>query len=180
MAISHSIEEDYFEWLFEITCDDGYSDEISFRKLLLYLHNTEFRWLDDYDASRYKDGIDLRYRYATTELNDPKRSKEITGRCSVLEMIVAFAIKIEGFMDDTAYGNRTSQWIWVMINSLGLGHMYNNEFNEAEAHEKIERFLDGDYSPDGLGGLFHIPGYREDLRRKNLWAQMCAYAANMV
>lgn len=42
--------------------------------------------------------------------------------CSVLEMIIALAIRLEEhIMDDPDIGNRTGQWFWDMIVSLGLG-----------------------------------------------------------
>ena len=178
--IAHNIEEDYFEWLYDLACDGRYGGNISFRKLLSYLHNAEFVWTIDRDVSRYKDGIDLRYRYAWEILHDPKRAKEIEGRCSMLEMMAALAIKTENFMDDVEYGDRTAQWLWVMINSLGLGHMHDDEFNSEEADRIVNRFLDHDYSPDGRGGLFMIPNSDRDLRDMDIWDQMCAYTANMV
>lgn len=39
-----------------------------------------------------------------------------------LEMIIALAIRLEEhIMDDPDIGNRTGQWFWDMIVSLGLG-----------------------------------------------------------
>lgn len=178
--IAHHTEELYFEWLYSLACDGRYGGNISFRKLLSHLHNREFVWSMDEDLSRAKDGIDLRHRYAYSELNNPALAKEIEGRCSMLEMMVALAIKTENFMNDVEYGDRTGQWLWGMINTLGLGYMHDDEFDKKKADYIIDRFLDRDYSIDGKGGLFRIPNFDGDLRRMNIWNQMCAYTSNMV
>lgn len=178
--IVHHVDEAYFEWLYDIACDGRYGGNISFRKLISYLHKREFEWTIDGDYSRYKDGIDLRHRYAYSELGNSALAKEIEGRCSVLEMMIALAIKTENFMDDVEYGDRTGQWLWGMINTLGLGYMHDDEFDEKEADKIINRFLDREYSRDGRGGLFKVPNSDEDPRRMSIWDQMCAYTRNMV
>ena len=57
------VQNDYFEWLCDLVCGKRFSKNISFRKLLMFLHNTEFRYSMEMDSNRFKDGVDLRRRY---------------------------------------------------------------------------------------------------------------------
>ena len=80
-------------------------------------------------------------------------------------------------MDDPLLGDRTGQWFWNMIRSLGLGGMYGNRFDIQEADYIIERFLDREYEPDGRGGLFTITDCEDDLRDVEIWHQLWWYLA---
>ena len=44
MTRTDQIANEYFKWLSDIVCKDLFSEEISYNKLLVYLHSTEFRW----------------------------------------------------------------------------------------------------------------------------------------
>ena len=78
--------------------------------------------------------------------------------------MVALAIHMEDIMDDYRYGNRTGQWFWGMVRSLGLNGMYDLAYDEYHVQEVILNFLNRDYEPDGRGGLFTISDCRDDLR----------------
>ena len=58
------ILNEYFEWLYRLVCGDRYSNAISYKKLLVYLHRTEFTYLLSKDKNRAADGVDLRYRFS--------------------------------------------------------------------------------------------------------------------
>ena len=60
------INNDYFEWLYNLVCDGLYAGRNSYRKLLMFLHNTEFTWTIPMDENRASDGIDLRYRFSVS------------------------------------------------------------------------------------------------------------------
>ena len=91
-------------------------------------------------------------------------------------MMVALAFKVEEqFMDDDDYGNRTGQWFWNMIASLGLGTMNDNDFDEGYVRRVIYRFLDREYESNGKGGLFTIENCRCDLRDMEIWSQFMWY-----
>lgn len=74
-------------------------------------------------------------------------------------------------MDDPDIGNRTGQWFWDMIVSLGLGSMDDSKFDKAYAIDVIRRFLNRDYERDGKGGLFTIEHCRYDMRDIEIWYQ---------
>ena len=167
-----SLIEEYFEWLCEIVYGSNYSKRISYDKLLIHLHETEFRYLIPRDRNCAEHGIYLRYRFAD-DLSD-----YIEGPCSVLEMMVALALRCEeNIMDDPVMRNRTSQWFWEMIVNLGLGAMYDERYDEAYVDDVIKRFLNREYDPDGSGGLFRIRDvyFDADLRRVEIWHQLCWY-----
>lgn len=169
------IINDYFEWLWNFTKCRGHSQN---RKIITLLHNIEFRYSIPMDANREEDGIDLRYRFIT-EVGIPKNYQEVyaylDGPCSVLEMMIALAIRCEeSIMDDPDIGDRTSEWFWLMMKNLGLDYMGDRKFDRDIAEEKISIFLDRKYKRNGEGGLFVVNG-RRDLRKVEIWYQMCWY-----
>lgn len=168
--IKDNVNNLYFEWLYNSVCEKRFPKEVSYRKLLMYLHSIDFRYSITRDKNRAEDGVSLRYRFtydADLYLDDP---------CSVLEMMIALAIRCEeNIMDDPRFGNRTSQWFWGMIASLGLSNMTDDHFDKRFVSNVMERFLDREYEPNGKGGLFTIKNCDRDLRDIEIWIQLCWY-----
>lgn len=175
----NEINNEYFDWLFDLVCENRYSTQISYQKLLVHLHNTEFTYSIPKDKNRATDGIDLRYQFAISQ--GYKDSLEfvlddLSGPCSVLEMMVALALRCEEtIMDDPHMGNRTGQWFWEMIVNLGLGYMIDSRFDRKIADEILKRFLYREYEPNGRGGLFTVRHCDRDLRTVEIWYQLCWY-----
>ena len=175
------VNNEYFNWLYNLVCRNLYSDRISYRKLLMHLHDTEFRYVILRDKNRAEDGYNLRYRFADEYTYIDDADTYISGPCSVLEMMVALSIRCEDtIMDDTSYGDRTKQWFWEMINNLGLSSMNDNQYDKRFVTDVIETFLDREYKPDGRGGLFTIRNCDEDLRTMEIWYQLCWYLDSIV
>ena len=74
-------------------------------------------------------------------------------------------------MDDPDIGNRTGQWFWSMLVSLGIGAMDDRKFDRYFVDRTLERFLDRGYERNGEGGLFTVNNGR-DMRRTEIWYQM--------
>lgn len=169
----HSIEREYFVWLSDLVYRDRYDN------LLARLHDTEFIYFIPKDSNRAKDGEALRYRFALLHYPDEPADLivDILDRpCSILEMMVALAIRCEeDIMDDPNVGNRTSQWFWMMVVNLGLGYMYDSRFDEEYVDDVLYRFLHRDYEPNGEGGLFVVRQCDRDLRDAEIWHQLCWY-----
>lgn len=168
----------YFKWLYDLVCGNRRPSQITYRKLLIHLHEIDFRYSIPKDKNRARDGEDLRYRFALACYYDTEPDyilDMLEGPCSVLEMMVALAIRCEETMDDPDMGDRTGQWFWGMIVSLGLGAMLDSRYDERVVDDVIDHFLDRDYDPDGVGGLFTIENCRIDLRDVEIWNQMWWY-----
>ena len=176
--IEHMIREDYFEWLYDGMCEKRYSKNISYRRLLEQLHSIDFRYTISNDRNRSSDGKSLRYSFAIAEGcgDNPEMITEyLDGPCSVFEMMVALAQRCEAVMDDPKIGDRTGQWFWGMIASLGLNGMSDNHYDEKYVKDVVNRFLDREYEPNGKGGLFTIRNCEHDLRDVEIWYQLCWY-----
>ena len=177
----NQLQNIYFDWLYDMMCGNRYADEISFRKLFVQLHSTEFTYTIDMDENRARDGINLRYKFALHNGYMDIYEEYLDGPCSVFEMMVALAIRCEeNIMDDPSYGNRTGQWFWGMIVNLGLGFMTDSRFDEQFVDDIIFRFLNREYEPDGKGGLFTVRNCKYDLRTVEIWYQMCWYLDTFV
>lgn len=178
-----TIESEYFRWLCNLVCENRYSKEFSNEKLLARLHNTEFIYLIPRDRNRADDGIAMRWKFAITygyEDNYDQLRDILNGPCSILEMMVALSLRCEEFMDDPDVGNRTKQWFWGMIVSLGLGSMSDARYDERTVDINIDRFLNRNYEPNGKGGLFTLRHCDYDLRDVEIWCQMCWYMDSIV
>ena len=180
MTFKDRINDEYFDWLCEVVDSKRFSKHVSYRKLLMHLHNIEFTWFIPYDDNRADDGIMLRRKYALAH-HDEELSDYISGPCSVLEMMAALAIRCEeSIMDDTLFGNRTGQWFWGMIRNLGLSPMNDSNFDVEFVDDVIARFLNREYEPDGKGGLFTIKNCDHDLRTVEIWRQLSWYLGSIM
>lgn len=172
------MEEDnrnYYDWL----CGFVRSADPPYCKLLKHLHETEFVALLEMDENRIEDGMDLRFRF-----------EEETGHayiwhydrsCSILEMMVALAIRCEEhIMDDPSIGNRTGKWLWHMIENMGLSDMCDDDYDPDYVEDVVDRFLGRRYCSNGEGGLFTVENSGYDLRRVDIWYQAMWYLASLM
>lgn len=181
MKLKDAINNEYFEWIYKLVCGDRFAKEISYRKLLMQLHHTEFIFSIRKDQNRAEDGIELRRRF-TMVCGYEDMSEYLHDRpCSVLEMMVALAIRCEEtIMDDPNVGDRTGQWFWNMVVNLGLGSMIDDRFDRDYVDYAIDRFLKRRYEPNGKGGLFTVRNCDRDLRKVEIWCQLCWYLDTMM
>lgn len=170
------IIKEYFQWLTDLVCKGRFSDKISCTRLMLSLHNTEFVYTIPMDENRAEDGVSLRYRFMRAKCYDTSIMEYLQKPCSMLEMMVALAIRCEeDIMEEPIKGDRTAQWFWGMVVNLGLGSMFDHCYDEQLVDEVLTRFAKRRYDPDGRGGLFRIKGCPRDLRKVEIWYQMCWY-----
>lgn len=169
----------YFEWLLDMVCGERFAKENSFRKLITKLHNTDFRWVIRNDENRAREGQNLRHRFALTQMPNVREDEILdilAGPCSVLEMMIALAIYCEEHvMDNPQLGDRTSQWFWNMVVNLGLGGQRDELFDRRYVEDSLQRFLDRTYERNGKGGLFTIRNCKRDLRKVEIFYQLCWY-----
>lgn len=172
------LDSAYFDWIYQLVNNDQYLKHLSYRKLFETLYRTEFIYILHMDGNRAEDGIDIRYRFGYEYgVDDCVIAEGLDTRpCSVLEMLVALSIRCEeNIMEDEAIGDRTGQWFWGMIASLGLGSMSDNRFDAEYVDYILDRFMNRKYDPDGRGGLFTLENPRRDLRNVEIWYQAMWY-----
>lgn len=180
MTFEDRVNDDYFEWLCELVDAERFSRRVSYRKLLAHLHNIQFTWFVLGDDNRADDGIKLRRRFALSR-GDITLVNCIFGPCSVLEMMVALAIRCEENITlNDEFGNRSGQWFWGMVNNLGLSSMTDSKFDTDYIDDVIARLLDREYASDGRGGLFTVKNCEYDLRTVEIWTQLSWYLGSIM
>lgn len=179
MTLADRINNEYFEWLCNMVDSKRFSNVMTYEKLLRHLHNIEFTWFVPHDDNRASDGVQLRRRYALDKY-DISLQGYLRGPCSVLEMMVALAVRCETIMDDDGIGDRTGQWFWTMIHNLGLTPMTDKEFDMCRVDEIVARLLNREYEPDGSGGLFTVRNCEYDMRKIEIWCQLSWYLGSIM
>ena len=175
--MTRDIHSDYFDWLCSLVNDSKPSHR-SYNLLLEYLHNTEFVYIMPMDGNRFADGINLRYRFGDSmSIDGPVIASCLDDKpCSILEMMVALAVRCEiHIMGDPDVGERSGRWFWKMIENLGLSDMYDSRFDGEYVNFVVWRFMNREYSRDGEGGLVYLPNSPYDLRSMEIWYQMMRY-----
>lgn len=177
MTSQDAIVNEYFLWLSDKVCGTRFGPGVSFKKLLMQLHNTEFRYFIPKDGNRAGNGRSLRYRFGLDHPFEANIVEAIDDKpCSVLEMMVALSIYCEEHvMDNPKYGDRTGQWFWQMIANLGLADQTDERFDKGHVISVLNRFLDRKYDRDGTGGLFRVRNSTEDMRKLEIYHQLCRY-----
>lgn len=166
----------YFEFLCSIVDEDGSRE---YDKLLSELHGIDFYSLIPNDDNRGEDGKQLRERFEDEEGGPQGLSLSHDKPCTVLEMLIGLAYRLEFESANSHWEKTPGEWFWILLDNLGLGWCDNNMFvqinNTDEIHQKIGVFLDRHYKSDGSGGLFPLKEPRKDQRRVEVWYQMSAY-----
>jgi hypothetical protein len=171
------IQSEYFDWMYNLV-----NGKPQFQLLLHRLNDIPFTYTIPMDGNRAEDGVELRYRFGyETGYDDRVIASYLDDRdCSVLEMMVALAVRCEEhIMDDPDFGDRTGRWFWDMVTSLGLINMTDRHFNIYYVDTVIDIFLDRQYSRNGEGGLFTVNDRGRDLRSVEIWYQMCWYLGDI-
>ena len=159
----------YLQWLYRFLGNTS-----NYSKLLDYLYQVDFVWIIPMDENRAKDGVNLRFQFCDIYGLDLTKHDEIFGSkpCSMLEMMIALAVRIEDDFMGTENSNNTPRWFWSMIFALGLQFQKNDNFNAEKVDSVILQFIEHRYGPDGRGSLFHVPMQNVDFRHLQIWDQM--------
>lgn len=166
-------EDDYFCWLASFV-----PEHYNYNKLINVLYNKEFSYIFVMDGNRAEDGIGLRYRFESDYSYDSGTvTKYFENKpCSVLEMIVALALRCEeSIMYDSRYGDRTSFWIGIMLSNMGLDVFNDIKFDFEKVNDILNCFINRQYSKNGDGSLFRFKRDDIDVRSMEIWIQMNWY-----
>ncbi len=165
------MQERYIDWMLGLIGSSLRETEYS--QLIWLLYGTDFRCSMGQDVYRIEDGFELRRQFSEWYPAARRIRSFWKKRCSVLELMIALAKRCEeNIMEDPVYGDRTGQWFFEMLKSLGLDGMTDDAFDGEEAADILERFLDREYGSNGAGGLFTVRSGRWDMRRTDIWYQM--------
>lgn len=159
----------YFRWLMEQvgvrSRKDKHGDHI---ELLFELHTIKFRPIVDHDDNRMSDGLRLRFDCGVAD--------KVKGSCTVLEMLVALAIRIgDEIMPDFNGVRDAGYWFWLMITNLGLMPFDDHNWDRHSVDRIVAGWLDRKYRSNGCGGLFPLKHATQDQREVEIWYQCQAY-----
>ena len=164
------VEAAYFQWL----CQFGHLD-IDYLILASILHRIEFTWYIPNDDNRDADGRKLREIF--TDETDIDCSS-LDGPASILEMLLALAIRMEYILDDVENHDRIDLF-WEMLGNLGVDTFTDDEYyylgGDDEVINRVRIFTERQYTGAGKGGLFPLRYPHIDQRTVEIWYQMSAY-----
>ena len=172
------IKKLYFDWL----CNKIHLADVTgnYNQLVRALFNTKYKAIISNDINRHDDGIALRERFAdeldkrAADYNDLKHPP-----CSMLEMLIALADRIDRMLADECCEDQSYRWFWEMIRNLGLDQYTDEEYMDYGGLYGIDtillRVIERTYAKDGSGGLFPLKRPDNDQRKLELWYQMNAY-----
>lgn len=94
--------------------------------------------------------------------------------CSVLEMLIAFASRIDS---DFLQNRRVTPGdiiFWEMLNNLGI-NLRDDEYSLDKVAPRLQVWLARKYEPNGVGSPFPMKHPKSDMRKMELWNMMTAY-----
>lgn len=144
-----------------------------------------FRRVIKMDINRISDAIRLRvvlcaqneivFEYPDNEICD--------GSCSVLELLASLAFRIDQEYTSDCSEDHPEILFSHFMKNLGLDIFTDQNFHSGivdkyELHKILTRWMDGNISRNGAGGLFPLIYHPNvDQRGKELWDQMFPYIA---
>lgn len=161
------VDNAYYDWLLEqIKYDPG---DYCYDYLFELMMSVPFRWSVPNDDNRAADGIQLRYIFMEKE---GWNTMPLDGEpCTVLEMLIALARRIENDIMWDGEVNRTSRWFWEMIDNMGFSEVERRDYLRV-----INLFLDRKYQKNGLGMLFPCVIFDDHVKNDvQIWDQAQQY-----
>jgi hypothetical protein len=168
------IKKKYYDWLCNLVSDNIHPRDM-YTKLFKALYTREFTYIHPMDKNRQVNGIGLRYYDFGYERGiSYSVIPDIfdDNFCSVLEMMVSVAKRMESSLYHDEYVGRTPIWFWHLNKNLGLEDMTDSNFSQVYFDDVMERFLNRRYKKDGTGGLFVTQDKTKDMREIEIWLQM--------
>lgn len=156
----------YFTELCAVIDSPQGPDVTQYSNVLWHLHHSEFVPMLQFDKNRVQDALDFRARYIDDDSTP----------VGIFELMVSLADRIEtDTMGGTSDRNRTVDWFWGMLASLGLLNMTDNAYDERDVDRILRIFLGRKYARNGQGGLFVTSDDSVDLREEEIWYQAAFY-----
>lgn len=176
--LKNEIKSKYFKWLCDLV---GFDNNYSI--LARAMHRKDFYSVIDNDNNRAEDGKNIRELFiknkeADLEYSEDELEYALGGPCSVLEMLIALAFRMEDILYECDGVDRSNEYFWLMLRNLGVDTCTNDEITEEQVYvieEILNDFLEREYERDGTGGLFPLKNAKKDQRFVEIWYQMMSY-----
>lgn len=164
----------YFDWLCMKIGVDNQNPKRNYGQMVKMLHGIDYTPILSMDENRANDGIQLRVEFMNA--HGPYGSSTNRGPCTLLEFLVALAMKMNFLMGEEDNQHHTEWYFWRMIRHLGL-RKYTDDFwfscnGEFFVEDAADRVINRKYEANGDGGLFPLRGYYGDQRTIETWQQM--------
>ena len=161
----------YFGWLVGKVATHELG--MNYYKLFDQLWRTNFYYYIPRDENRMIDGLNLRAQYESETGYDA----DVDGKpCSVLEMMVALAIRCDDqIMWDDNHGSRASDWFFIMIDNMCLIGMKDYCYDEHHVEFILNRMMQHLNYSNGHGGLFYTNDPNYNMSQQEIWFQMCKF-----
>lgn len=178
-----SLDKHYLCWLMnQIHIEGGGPDGYS--RLCEVLQDCAFFTIVRMDENRREEGMSLRNE-AESDMafgGDIRIEQPFVYTCSMMEIIVVMARRMNYEMLDSEYEADIGKWAIELFSNAGLSGFTNSVFdsddnakNEAEA--VVKDIVYHRYGFDGEGGLFPLKQPKYDQRTTELLTQMNNYLA---
>lgn len=152
------------------------------------LHQREFSAIIQKDINRINDGRQLRQlfldekEFKSNKERDEASAEIYIPECSVLELLIGIAERLNFMYLDSPYEKTVSGWMRELLSNLQIGYMTDavlTEFPEyiQRAGKIMDRLIERTYDERGHGGLFPLDRPKRDQRRIEIWEQMMDYCA---
>ena len=168
--MEESIWNDYLDWLLEYV---NFKKK-GYHRLMKYLHDIEFEWIINRDQNRAEDGLNVR-RIFIEETFDRSVSLIFNEPCTVLEMLIALANRIENEYIGDPNNPHPEDIFWEILCNLGLDEYYDKVFDVFEVDRILEKWMHRDFNFDGYGSIFPLNDAEFDQRDIEIWSQMNQY-----
>lgn len=142
-------------------------------ELWRFLFEYDFRVVVPNDMNRVIDTYEIRRRYRIRSNNYQETIE--TGVASVLEVLVAFAQRIDLEYVGIPGEYHPERVIYEMILNLEFDRWNKTGYGRQFVEQKLNRWLDRVYTRKGIGGAFPINTDPRDQRELELWEQMISY-----
>lgn len=174
MVDNKTIRKEFREWVIRDKLDLHSNFERQYRKLIELLSETTFIWDErcfPFDKNRAIDGIVLREEF----FEEMGIRGTFEKSCSVLEMLAAFAIRIE----DEYIGNPNHpEYFHIfleMLDNLGLLKYTDRDFDKEEVECILESWMKHEKWRNVKCVLFPIKRIKVEQLDRDLWSQMQVY-----
>lgn len=169
--MNEELSHEYYLWLCSLISDDEH------HTLIRHLHRRPFEWIIENDDNRAYDGTALRDMFVDqTQYNQHEYPE---GDCSILEMLIGVAIRINDILIETDGEEQIACWFWEIVGNLDLIKFTDDALFDnggiAQIDKILDIFLERKYEKNGVGGLFPLDNPELDQRDVEIWYQMSEY-----